>query len=111
MTLATTITSFAYWLPPHTGYQSEIPKNAAAVEITEENFDEFIEDIKVFHETDVSGRYANNTKAAKNCEAISLDVPAKIINGRTLVPVRFISDCFGVKVDWDGNARRVILTK
>lgn len=53
----------------------------------------------------------NNTTATKNGEAISLDVPAKIINGRTLVPVRFISDCFGVNVEWDGNARRVILTK
>ncbi|MBE7059414.1 MAG: copper amine oxidase N-terminal domain-containing protein [Ruminococcaceae bacterium] len=34
----------------------------------------------------------------------------KIVNGRTLVPVRFIADCFGVGVDWDGNTRKVILT-
>ena len=53
----------------------------------------------------------NNTTATKNGEAITLDVPAKIINGRTLVPVRFISDCFGVNVDWDGIMQKVILTK
>ena len=53
----------------------------------------------------------NNTTAYKNGEAITLDVPSKIINGRTLVPVRFVSDCFGVKVDWDGTMQKVILTK
>ena len=52
----------------------------------------------------------DNTLASKNGENISLDVPAKIVNGRTLVPVRFIADCFGVRVDWDGNTRKVILT-
>ena len=44
-------------------------------------------------------------------DEITLDVPAKIINGRTLVPVRFIADCFGVSVQWDGEIQRVILTK
>lgn len=52
----------------------------------------------------------NNTTASKNGESISLDVPAKIINDRTLVPVRFVADCFGVSVDWDGDMQRVILT-
>ncbi len=53
----------------------------------------------------------DNTTATKNGEAIQLDVPAKIVNGRTLVPVRFIADCFGVKVDWNGDLQKVILTK
>ena len=53
----------------------------------------------------------NNTTATKNGEAITLDVPAKIVNGRTLVPVRFIADCFGVHVDWNGDLQKVILTK
>ena len=52
----------------------------------------------------------NNTTAAKNGEAVTLDVPAKIIGGRTLVPVRFVSDCFGVDVKWDGTMKRVDLT-
>jgi len=52
----------------------------------------------------------NNATANKNGEAVSLDVPAKIINGRTLVPVRFVADCFGVNVEWDGIMQRVTLT-
>lgn len=52
----------------------------------------------------------NNTVAKKNGEELNLDVPAKIINGRTMVPVRFISDCFGIGVEWDGAMNRVLLS-
>ena len=52
----------------------------------------------------------NSTIAVKNGENITLDVPAKVLNGRTLVPVRFVADCFGVNVDWDGTMQRVSLT-
>ncbi len=52
----------------------------------------------------------DSTSAAKNGETVTLDVPAKIINGRTLVPVRFVSDCFGVGVEWNKNIQSVILT-
>ena len=52
----------------------------------------------------------NSTTAKKNGQDITLDVPAKIINGRTLVPVRFVSDCFGVGVDWNADIQSVILT-
>lgn len=34
-------------------------------------------------------------------EVISLDVAPKIVDGRTLVPIRFIAEQFGQKVDWD----------
>ncbi len=51
-----------------------------------------------------------NTVASKNGETITIDVPAKIINGRTFVPVRFIADCFGVKTDWNATLKQVILT-
>lgn len=39
-----------------------------------------------------------------------LDVPAKIINDRTMVPVRAISEAFECKVDWDGANQAVIIT-
>jgi len=38
--------------------------------------------------------------ALKNGSEINLDVPAKIINGRTLVPVRFISESLSRIVEW-----------
>lgn len=52
----------------------------------------------------------NEKQAQKNDETITLDVPAKIINGRTMVPVRFIADCFGVDIEWDGGYKIVRLT-
>ena len=36
-----------------------------------------------------------------------LDAPASIINSRTFVPVRFISENMGYRVDWNGSTRTV----
>lgn len=41
---------------------------------------------------------------------ISSDVPPQIINGRTFVPIRVVSEALGVDVKWDNEARSVILT-
>lgn len=43
-------------------------------------------------------------------ELIDLDVPPQIVNGRTLVPLRAISETIGAAVDWDGTLRRVMIT-
>lgn len=37
----------------------------------------------------------------KNGKTISLDVPPRIIKGRTMVPVRFVSETMGAQVNWD----------
>lgn len=60
-------------------------------------------------ETEIKLTIDNNI-AYKNGEEIKLEVPAQISGGRTLVPVRFVADCFGVGVDWDQDTKRVILT-
>jgi len=39
-----------------------------------------------------------------------LDSPAVIIQGRTLVPLRFISEAFEADVHWSSSARRVTIT-
>ncbi len=36
-----------------------------------------------------------------NDEPVTLDVPAQIVNGRFLVPVRFVAETFGSTVDWN----------
>jgi len=38
------------------------------------------------------------------------DVPPVLINNRTMVPLRIISESMGQKVFWDGENRRVIIT-
>ncbi|MBR0366286.1 MAG: copper amine oxidase N-terminal domain-containing protein, partial [Clostridia bacterium] len=42
-------------------------------------------------------------------EKVELDVPAKIVNDRTMVPVRAIAESLGCVVDWDGESRTVII--
>lgn len=44
-----------------------------------------------------------------NGEAKYLDVPASLINDRTMVPVRAISESLGCNVEWDGNTNTVII--
>ena len=47
----------------------------------------------------------------KNNLRIDLDVPAKIVNGRTLVPARAVAESFGADVKWDGATRTVTITE
>lgn len=52
----------------------------------------------------------NSNEAIKNSiDVIKLDVPAKIINDYTMVPLRAISDSLGYIVEWDNNIRTVII--
>jgi hypothetical protein len=40
-----------------------------------------------------------------------MDIPAQIINDRTMVPLRFISEFFGANVEWDENIRTIEILK
>jgi len=41
---------------------------------------------------------------------VLLDVPATILNGRTLVPIRFVSEALGARVTWDQDTQEVTVT-
>jgi len=43
----------------------------------------------------------------KNGILVEIDVPAKIINGRTMVPLRFVGESLGCSVIWHGETRKV----
>ena len=47
----------------------------------------------------------------KNGEAITIDVPAQIINDRTMVPVRAIAESFNCRVGWDSDTKTVTITE
>lgn len=49
----------------------------------------------------------NKMTATVNNEAVALDVPAKIINNKVMIPIRFVSEAIGLKVDWDADNRAV----
>ncbi|TYQ16506.1 UNVERIFIED_CONTAM: copper amine oxidase-like protein [Acetivibrio alkalicellulosi] len=48
-------------------------------------------------------------EAFVNDEVVNLDVPAMIIGGRTMVPVRFVSENMDAYVEWDGDTQTVII--
>lgn len=66
----------------------------------------------------VSGTFDGNTveltigsKIARvNGKDTALDVPASIINGSTMVPVRFISESLSAKVEWQKDTNTVVIT-
>jgi len=51
-----------------------------------------------------------SSEAVVDGEAVTMPLPAEIVNSRTMVPVRFISEAFGFTVKWDGVARTVTIT-
>jgi hypothetical protein len=51
-----------------------------------------------------------NTTAEANGKQVELEVPPQILNGRTLVPVRFVSESLGASVGWDDASRSVLIT-
>ncbi len=51
-----------------------------------------------------------SSTAYVNNSPVSLDVPALIVNGRTMVPLRFIGESFGAKVDWNPNLKLAKIT-
>ncbi len=51
----------------------------------------------------------NKNTATVNGKDISLAVPAKLINGSTMVPLRFVSESLGAEVNWDGASKTVTI--
>ena len=48
-------------------------------------------------------------EAAVNGKTVLLDAPARLVNDRTLVPVRFVSESLGAQVTWDEQRGAVII--
>lgn len=54
---------------------------------------------------------ANEIKIFVNGKQVYSDVPAFILNGRTMVPVRLISEIVDANVTWDDNTKAVYVSK
>ncbi|MCL2336557.1 MAG: copper amine oxidase N-terminal domain-containing protein [Firmicutes bacterium] len=52
---------------------------------------------------DINIKLVVGGQAYKNDQAVALDVPAKLVDGRTLVPLRFVSEALGANVDWNNG--------
>ena len=53
------------------------------------------------------GLAINNRTASVNGAPVTLDQAATLINGRTFVPLRFVAEATGAKVDWNGAMQQV----
>ncbi|HQA47239.1 MAG TPA: stalk domain-containing protein, partial [Bacillota bacterium] len=52
----------------------------------------------------------NSSEMDINGKKVALEVPAKLINDRTMVPVRAITEVLGLEVGWDHSTYTVLLT-
>ena len=53
----------------------------------------------------------NNATATVNDVPKTMNVPAKLVNDKTMVPIRFLSENLGYTVDWDGDANMAIVNQ
>jgi N-acetylmuramoyl-L-alanine amidase len=52
-----------------------------------------------------------STQLFLNGKPLAAEVPPRIVNGNTLVPIRVIAENLGAKVSWDEHARQVTVTR
>ena len=53
----------------------------------------------------------NNATATVNDVPKTMNVPAKLVNDKTMVPIRFLSENLGYTVDWDGDTNMAIVNQ
>lgn len=53
------------------------------------------------------GLTIGNNQAILDSKSYILEAAPKIVNGRTFVPLRFISESLGAEVNWDGIKRKI----
>lgn len=53
--------------------------------------------------------FVGNLKAFRNGSVLLMDVKPELVDGRTMIPVRFAAEALGMKVTWDETTRTVII--
>lgn len=53
----------------------------------------------------------DNICARVNKASVTMDVPARLIDGKTMVPLRFLSETLGYDVTWDAETRTAIINR
>lgn len=48
--------------------------------------------------------------AEVNGQSMTLEAPPRIIDGRTVVPLRFVGEAFGAGLEWEGSTQSITLT-
>lgn len=75
------------------------------------NWDSTLQEITITKNDKVIKLMINNKQVLQNGQKLTdLDVPAQIVSGRTVVPVRFVSEALGAEVGWDDKTQTVSVT-
>ncbi len=72
-------------------------------------WNEVTQEVYVRKEEELIVLKVDKNVATKNGETFTMDVPAKVINERTMIPVRAVSEALGCTVGWDENTRIVTI--
>lgn len=62
-------------------------------------------------ETRITLLIGSEDMLVNNKDIVKLDVPARIMESRTMIPLRAVSEAFDCKVDWDNEKRLVTITE
>lgn len=68
-------------------------------------------DVNADIQREVKLKIGGNKVYINGIETFTLDVPAQIINGKTMIPVRGVSESFGADVSWDDSTKTVSIKK
>ena len=89
-----------------------VPLRALAEETGfEVSYNEETKEINITNKDKIISFKIGEEKAYKNGEEIILEAPPEIINNRTLVPLRAISDAFGYDISWNAERRLAEITE
>ncbi len=53
----------------------------------------------------------NDNNATVNGQLFNMSIPPKLINSKTMIPVRFVSEAMGLTVNWDNNTRIINISE
>jgi len=66
--------------------------------------------VQIKHDGEILFLTVGEKFARRGNERIDIDTSAVIIGGRTMVPLRFVSECLGAHVYWNADKRKVFIT-
>lgn len=88
-----------------------VPIRAVAEELGGEvSWDAAARTVTVTKDSDVISLTIDSNLAEVNSQSVELDTPPIIVNKRTLLPLRFVSENLGAEVVWNAENRQITIT-
>ncbi len=72
-------------------------------------WNEDAQEVYVMHGNDIITLKIDSKTGSKNGTDFTMDTPAKIVNDRTLIPIRAVSEAIDYNVGWDNKTRTVTI--